>query len=308
MMNWCHGYSFHSAVSDADCYKAPCLLNFWSCELLILWCLTICVWPLTGNRSVARYSWCQPGKKTHHDLILVIIAELRTQQLILIHWPGRCHSYAMSWEGSPGTSTSSWTTLAHQTRIRSWWGFLPGWSSWISSSLQHFCSLSKAIHMAPWTGLVVMLLWNVHETFQSADELVHVYQKFLRKAAFEKGTFVQDCYKHDDSAIWTDWCGEVPLQFSHMTGPLAPHGFRFLRWKHVKLEEVNSSGYSPHDPCGDDVMCLIYEHMSDPLPFQMAKLLSNFAWCYDSEFFLLLQQVKKYIFFQYLSYRMASIS
>jgi hypothetical protein len=115
------------------------------------------------------------------------------------------------------------------------------------------------------------------ETFQSADELVHVYQKFLRKAAFEKGTFVQDCYKHDDSAIWTDWCGEVPLQFSHMTGPLAPHGFRFLRWKHVKLEEVNSSGYSPHDPCGDDVMCLIYEHMSDPLPFQMAKLLSNLA-------------------------------
>ena len=28
MMNWCHGYSFHFAVSDADCYKAPCLLHF----------------------------------------------------------------------------------------------------------------------------------------------------------------------------------------------------------------------------------------------------------------------------------------
>lgn len=25
MMNWCHGYSFHFAVSDADFYKDPCL-------------------------------------------------------------------------------------------------------------------------------------------------------------------------------------------------------------------------------------------------------------------------------------------
>jgi hypothetical protein len=47
-----------------------------------------------------------------------------------------------------------------------------------------------------------------------ADDLVDVYiqKRVCGKAAFEKGTFVQDCY-HEDSAIWIDWCGEVPLQF-----------------------------------------------------------------------------------------------
>lgn len=114
-----------------------------------------------------------------------------------------------------------------------------------------------------------------HETFEDADELVGVYQKFLQKAVFEKGTFDQHCYKHDDSPNWSDWCGEVPLQFRQMTGPLAPHGFRFLRWKHVKRQEVDNAGYTPHEPCADDVMLLVYEHMSDPLPFQMEKLLGN---------------------------------
>lgn len=112
-----------------------------------------------------------------------------------------------------------------------------------------------------------------HSTFNSSEELVAVYDEFIKQASFERGTFLQGCWKHDESADWTQWSNEMPLQFTKHTGPLAPHGFRFITWKHVKEKEVKAASYDATDPALGDIMLLIYANMSDELPFQMIRLL-----------------------------------
>ena len=81
-----------------------------------------------------------------------------------------------------------------------------------------------------------------HQTFETADGLVRTYNDFLQQASFEKGTFDASAYKHDDAADWHAWANEVPLSFQHLTGPRAPHGFRFMNllfeWTNLLLAIV----------------------------------------------------------------------
>ncbi len=120
-----------------------------------------------------------------------------------------------------------------------------------------------------------------HETFETSDELVTVYNNFLQQASFERGTFDSSAYKQDDAADWHPWVNEVPLNFKYLTGPRAPHGFRFLKRKHLNPSEAAI----PDDtmPYGqtqgpDDVMMLTYNYMSDPLPFQVITLFGSFVY------------------------------
>lgn len=116
-----------------------------------------------------------------------------------------------------------------------------------------------------------------HETWDTAEELVKVYQRFLDTAQFESGTVFKDAYKHDNSADWFKWLDDIDLAFKGLTGPKAPHGFRFLERKLLSPEENAMS----HDdgsqlPCGhpDDLMMAVHQYMSDARPYQVVMLMS----------------------------------
>ena len=126
-----------------------------------------------------------------------------------------------------------------------------------------------------------------HMTFDSADELVDVYNGFLSRASFEEGTFAKRCWKHDESPDWNAWIAEIPLSFANLTGPLAPHGFRILRRKDMKQADLNHAKYSCANQSPDDVMLAVYEYMSDPLPYQVVRLFSPSALIDDVYIFAL---------------------
>lgn len=122
-----------------------------------------------------------------------------------------------------------------------------------------------------------------HETFETSDELVAIYNKFQQQASFEKGTFDASSYKQDDAADWHPWVNEVPLSFKDLTGPRAPHGFRFMKRKHMNPSEAAISNDRAQGP--DDVMMLTYNYMSDRLPFQVCTLFGSFVWINSQTFF-----------------------
>ena len=119
-----------------------------------------------------------------------------------------------------------------------------------------------------------------NETFDTAAELVQVYDKFLADATFEEGTFFQDAYKHDNAADWQQWQQELPLEFSFLTGPKAPHGFRILSRKALTPADLAEAQQTSHvlpgtQPRPDDLMMAVYQHMSDAAPFQICWLLAS---------------------------------
>ena len=111
-----------------------------------------------------------------------------------------------------------------------------------------------------------------HMTFDSANELTHVYQDFLSRASFEEGTFAKSCWKHDESPD-----SEIPLSFANLTGPLAPHGFRILRRKDMTQADLDHAKYRCANQSPDDIILAVFEYMSDPLPYQVVRLFSPSA-------------------------------
>ena len=124
-----------------------------------------------------------------------------------------------------------------------------------------------------------------NEVFNSANELVDVYQKFLDTADFEEGTTFKKTYKHDNSANWMEWIDDIELTITAMTGPKAPHGFRILTRKQLTVEEAR---LSDHARCQmpshvrqqmpvaqpDDLMLAVHQYMSDAKPYQVELLLT----------------------------------
>ena len=124
-----------------------------------------------------------------------------------------------------------------------------------------------------------------NEVFNTPQELVQVYQKFLDTADFEEGTTFKTTYKHDNSANWMEFIDDIELTITAMTGPKAPHGFRILTRKQLTVEEAR---LSDHARCQmpshvrqqmpvaqpDDLMLAVHQYMSDAKPYQVELLLT----------------------------------
>lgn len=118
-----------------------------------------------------------------------------------------------------------------------------------------------------------------HESWQSPDDVVEVYNRFLQSCQFEVGTFDKSAHKHDESADWNQWLLEVPLQFASLTGPQAPHHFRIgrrLTWstQDFASAKVTSSSTFAEVDSQNDLMLALYQYMSDRHPYQIVKLFS----------------------------------
>ena len=114
------------------------------------------------------------------------------------------------------------------------------------------------------------------QTFDSAAELISVYQTFLDQAEFEQGTVFKEAYKQDTSADWLGWLGDINLTFKVLTGPKAPHGFRIL-WRKALTAAENTMSHKSlnalksNDP--NDLMLAVHQHMSDARPYQVVMLM-----------------------------------
>lgn len=113
-----------------------------------------------------------------------------------------------------------------------------------------------------------------NQCFNTDMELCDIYNKFLNECSFENGTFRTSCWKHDQSADWRSWAQEIPVNFSSITGPLAPHGFRIL-FRH-QLEDIGDAEVTawPQAPAAhpDDLVMGVHKYMSDAQPYQVCLL------------------------------------
>ena len=118
-----------------------------------------------------------------------------------------------------------------------------------------------------------------HECWDSPDDVVEIYNKFLQSCQLESGTFDRSAHKHDVAADWNAWLNEVPLQFNAITGPLAPHHVRVCRRYHLSSNDFanakpTSCSETLQADSQDDLMLALYQYMSDPIPYQIVKLFS----------------------------------
>ena len=126
-----------------------------------------------------------------------------------------------------------------------------------------------------------------HETFETAQELVDVYQRFLDDASLETSCYFRKAWKHDSSPEWDKWLDEMPVTMTGLTGPKAPHLFRILRRKMLSMKDLDSLQYdfAPGHP--EDILLLCHMYESSPKPFQaevairaesLPGLLSKLVW------------------------------
>lgn len=111
-------------------------------------------------------------------------------------------------------------------------------------------------------------------SFNTDLELISVYQQFLTDACFETGTFKTSCWKQDVSADWRSWVEDIPLNFSCLTGPAAPHGFRIVFRR--QLEDIGDAKVTAWpgapEPNADDLVMSVHKYMSDATPYQVCLL------------------------------------
>ena len=107
-----------------------------------------------------------------------------------------------------------------------------------------------------------------HETFDTANELVQVYQRFLDGASLESSCYFRKSWKHDSSPEWDKWLDEMPVTLTGLTGPKAPHLFRILTRKLLSMKDLDNLRYdfAPGHP--DDILLLCHSYESSPKPFQ----------------------------------------
>ena len=108
-----------------------------------------------------------------------------------------------------------------------------------------------------------------HETFETANELTQVYQRFLDEASLESSCYFRKSWKHDSCPEWDDWMSEVPVVMKGLTGPKAPHLFRIMRRKMLSVKDLDhlEHALSPGHP--DDIVVVCHSYMSSPKPFQV---------------------------------------
>lgn len=107
-----------------------------------------------------------------------------------------------------------------------------------------------------------------HETFETAQELVEVYQRFLDDASLETSCYFRKAWKHDSSPDWEKWLAEMPVNMTGLTGPKAPHLFRILRRKMLSVKDLDSLQYDCEPGHPEDIMLLCHMYESSPKPFQ----------------------------------------
>ena len=82
------------------------------------------------------------------------------------------------------------------------------------------------------------------------------------------GTFDQTSHKHDAAADWNAWLSEVPLNFSAITDPSAPHHFRICRRCHLSSHDLASAKLTCSQlreaESQDDLMLALCQFMLDP--------------------------------------------
>ena len=126
-----------------------------------------------------------------------------------------------------------------------------------------------------------------HETFETAQELVEVYQRFLDDASLETSCYFRKAWKHDSSPEWNKWLEEIPVTLTGLTGPKAPHLFRILKRKMLSMKDLDSLQYefAPGHP--EDILLLCHMFESSPKPFQaevairaesLPGLISRLTW------------------------------
>ena len=87
-------------------------------------------------------------------------------------------------------------------------------------------------------------------------------------------------YKLDEAAAWRPWWDEVWLSFSQVTGPEAPHLFRFCALRDLgahareETEETLTSVAGLPPPSPDDISMIVKAHMADPKVLQVVRVLS----------------------------------
>ena len=112
--------------------------------------------------------------------------------------------------------------------------------------------------------------------FDDDEELVAVLQRFLSEANLDPGSDGDaTAYKLDEAADWVSWLGEVPLQMSNLTGPLAPHSFHVCARRDLTAEELDAPCATPPgapDPHDEDIVVAIKSRMSSPKSHQVALL------------------------------------
>ena len=115
--------------------------------------------------------------------------------------------------------------------------------------------------------------------FDDDEELIAVLQKFLSEASLDPGSEGDaTAYKLDEAADWVSWWGEVPLQMSNLTGPLAPHWFHICAREDLTSEELDAprtAFLGAPDPTGQDIVVAIKDRMSSPKTHQVALLVSG---------------------------------
>ena len=87
-------------------------------------------------------------------------------------------------------------------------------------------------------------------------------------------------YKLDEAAAWRQWWDEVGLSFTQVTGPDAPHWFRFCALRDLgahdreETEQTLTSVTGLPPPCPDDIVMVVKAHMADPKVLQVVRVLS----------------------------------
>lgn len=113
--------------------------------------------------------------------------------------------------------------------------------------------------------------------FQTPEELVEIYKRFLQRVRFESSVWFRDAYKSDEQAPWDEWGFELPLDFGLLTGPRAPHLFHILFRSDLSRDDLAAEHVTSYPgappPNAQDIVLAVHNHMSDLRPFQVALLM-----------------------------------
>ena len=108
--------------------------------------------------------------------------------------------------------------------------------------------------------------------FEDDLSVVEILNGFLVNVGIDTGSKeLAKAYKLDEAACWIDWADSVDLAMSHLTGPTAPHYFRFCRRKLIGLggplrdgstEQQGKAENRGLEPDGEDVVMIVKDRMA----------------------------------------------
>lgn len=162
--------------------------------------------------------------------------------------------------------------------------------------LRFACKL-VALGVFQWVTLAYLVTGHTHENldgsygqlavkiaaleFDDDRALISILLRLLGQLGVDRDSRIaSQAYKLDEAADWAEWRDETDLIFSKVTGPEAPHWFRFCA-----LRDLGGDGSAETDvplpslpglppPGPDDVVMVVKERMASPKVLQVLRVFS----------------------------------